>query len=322
MESWIFYSVVFLILFGIQNFYFLLADKYNIVDKPNERSSHTTVTLRGGGIIFYIGVLLYGFLTGFHYPYFIAGLTLIAGVSLVDDIRSVSNKIRLVFHFSAMLLLFVQWGLFHGINVWYLPVALIFCTGIINAFNFMDGINGMTGGYSLAVMGPLIYLNHLYDFTDDRLLYIVVLSILVFCLYNYRTQAKCFAGDVGAVGIAFIIIFLLGQLIIKTGSFLYVIFLSVYGVDTILTIIRRMILRENIFKAHRRHVYQLLANESGIPHIVVSTIYALLQLTISIGAIYWSGPGWIYFVITIIFLIICYCYIHIISRGRSCRNIA
>ncbi|MCD8172205.1 MAG: UDP-GlcNAc--UDP-phosphate GlcNAc-1-phosphate transferase [Alistipes sp.] len=317
MERWIIYTVIFVILFSLQILYFRLADRYNIVDKPNERSSHTTVTLRGGGVIFYIGILLFGFISGFEYPYFIAGLTMIAGVSFIDDIKSVSNRVRLVFHFSAMLLLFAQWGLYSGLDIWYLPVALVICTGIINAFNFMDGINGMTGGYSLAVMLPLIYLNKSYNFTDERLLYVVSLSLLVFCLYNYRAKAKCFAGDVGAVSIAFISMFLIGQLILKTGNLLFVLFLAVYGVDTILTIIRRIILRENIFKAHRKHVYQILANECKIPHVTVSTIYVLLQLAISMGAIFWNASGWIYFSIVVLLLILCYFTVLIICRNKG-----
>jgi len=86
-------------------------------------------------------------------------------------------------------------------------VALIVCVGIINAYNFMDGINGITGGYSLSVLLPLIYLNTTDNFISQDYLYVVGMSLLVFCFFNFRKKAKCFAGDVGSISIAFILPF-------------------------------------------------------------------------------------------------------------------
>ena len=143
-----YYLIVFLLLLVAEMGYFRLADRFNIIDRPNERSSHTRITLRGGGIVFYFGALLYFIGNGFEYPWFMAGLTLITAVSFTDDVRSVSQKVRLLVHFTAMALLFYQLGM-GGLPWWYIPVALVVCTGIINAYNFMDGINGITGGYSL-----------------------------------------------------------------------------------------------------------------------------------------------------------------------------
>ena len=105
-----YYSVIFILLFLIELSYFSIADKFNIIDKPNERSSHTYVTLRGGGIIFYFGALAYFLVSGFEYPWFMLALTLISFISFVDDAHSVSNWIRLVFHFLAMTLMLYQWG--------------------------------------------------------------------------------------------------------------------------------------------------------------------------------------------------------------------
>lgn len=292
------YTILFVILLILELLYFKIADKYNIIDKPNSRSSHTGIILRGGGVVFYLGALMYGIISGFNYPWFLLGLTLISGISFLDDIHSVSNKIRIVFHISAMLLMFYQLGILATVSWWYILLAIFICTGIINAFNFLDGINGMTGGYSLVVTGVLMALNRRYDFIDPELLYLTVISLLVFCVFNFRGKAKCFAGDIGAVSIAFIVLFAIGSLIIKTQSIYYLILLAVYGVDSVFTITKRLINRENIFEAHRKHAYQIMSNEFRIPQVVVSGIYMLLQLIISIGAIcceeicpwgYWSG---------------------------------
>ncbi|MCD7969526.1 MAG: glycosyltransferase family 4 protein [Alistipes sp.] len=311
------YLLVFLICFFGERLYFRLADKYGIIDKPNERSSHTRVTLRGGGIIFYFAALLYGVISGFHYPWFLVGLTLIAGISFADDIRSVPNGVRLLFHFAGMLLMFRQWGLFGDFPWWYLVIALIVCAGIINAFNFMDGINGLTGGYSLAVVVPLIIINRQVGFVDETLLVTTAIGLLVFCLFNFRKYARCFAGDVGAVAIAFIILFAIGLLVLKTGNIWYILLLAVYGVDSILTIVRRLYLHENIFQAHRKHVYQLLSNELKFPQLAVSSAYMLIQLGISLAAVFLGLFDWRFFVTVIAVLILLYFAVVLIeNRNR------
>ncbi len=297
---------ILVLLAGIELFYFRIADRFNIIDKPNERSSHKRITLRGGGVIFLFGAWLYAAFYGFQYPWFLAGLTLIAAISFADDVHSISNKIRIVVHFAAMLLMFYQLGLFSAGQGWYLFLAWIVCTGIINAYNFMDGINGITGGYSLAVLAPLAVVNVREQFVDPPLIYVTVLSALVFCWFNFRPKARCFAGDVGAVSMAFILLFMLGTLILRTGNLCYLVFLVVYGVDSVLTICHRLLLRENIFEAHRKHAYQLMANELKIPHVVVSAVYALLQVVISFGAIYLPVNGWVYFGIVVVLLSIAY----------------
>lgn len=290
-----YYLIILVLLFLAELFYFKVADKYNIIDKPNERSSHTRITLRGGGVIFYFGALVYFLTSGFEYPWFMLALTFVAIISFIDDIRSTSQKLRLVFHFSAMALMFYQWGLF-SLSWWWIIIALIICIGIINAYNFMDGINGITGGYSLVVLLSLAYINEeVTPFVEQELIYTVIMSVLVFCFFNFRKKARCFAGDVGSVSIAFIFLFLLGKLIIQTGDFSWIILLSVYGVDSVLTIFHRLMLHENIGLPHRKHLYQLMANELRIPHVVVSVIYMVLQFLIVAGLLWLSVDHWVYF---------------------------
>ncbi len=299
------YILLFILLFAGELAYFRVADHFNIIDKPNERSSHSSITLRGGGIIFYLGMLMYFAVSGFNYPWFFAGLSFITAISFADDIKAQSPRLRLLIHIIAMFFMFYQLGLF-SLPWYFLLIALVLCTGILNAYNFMDGINGITGGYSLVVAVALWYINsHVFAFVDNQFIFILMLSLLVFNFFNFRKKAKCFAGDVGSISMAFIVVFLLGKLIIKSEDFTYIILLALYGVDTILTIIHRLILKENIFEAHRKHLFQLMANEMKMPHLLVSGIYMLLQALIIVGYLVVTSKI-VYFVIVILLLILVY----------------
>lgn len=300
------YICILVLLLGLEAGYFRLAERFNIVDKSNLRSSHTSVVIRGGGIIFLVGIWLYAVFFGLSYPWFILGLTLIGTVSFIDDVRSLPVSIRLVAQFATMFLMFYQFGILNWCDWWIVAGGLIVCVGIINAFNFMDGINGITGGYSIAVLLPLLYLNAKAGFISQSYLYVVGLSLLVFCFFNFRTKAKCFAGDVGSISIGFILLFALGKLILHTGDFSYIVFMAVYGVDAVLTICHRIKLHENLSKAHRKHAYQLMANELKIPHVKVSLFYIALQLVISSGLIFLPINHYVYFGIVVTLLAVGY----------------
>ena len=282
------YLIIFVLLLAAELVYFRIADKFNIIDKPNERSSHSTIVLRGGGIIFLIGAWVWSAFFGFDYPWFLAGLTLVAGVSFVDDIRSLPDSVRLVAQFAAAAMAFYQLGILHWSMWWIVLVALIVYVGATNVINFMDGINGITAGYSLAVLLPLMAVNMDGGYVEQSLIVSTVLASLVFCIFNFRPKgkAKCFAGDVGSIGIAFIMLFLLGNVIIKTEDITWLIFLLVYGVDGCLTIVHRIMLHENLGEAHRKHAYQLMANELKIGHVKVTLLYMVMQLAVSLGFIY------------------------------------
>ena len=250
---------------------------------------------------------LNNFLTsGFEYLCFLLALTLVTFISFVDDIKSTGQMTRLLFHFSAMAMMFYQWGLF-SLSWWWIVIALIVCTGIINAYNFMDGINGITGGYSLVILAALAYINkEVVTFVEADFIYTVICSVLVFCFFNFRKRAKCFAGDVGSVSIAFILLFLIGRLIIETEDFSWIVLLSVYGVDSVLTIIHRLMLHENIGLPHRKHLYQIMANELKIPHVIVSLAYMTIQTFIIVGYIYYQQYGYIFLIGCILLLSVIY----------------
>lgn len=284
------YLIIALLLLAAELIYFRIADKYNIIDKPNERSSHSTIVLRGGGVIFLIGAWIWGACFGLQYPWFLLALTIVAGVSFVDDIHSLPDSLRLVCQFVAMLLMFFQLEMFRPEMWWAIILGLIVCVGASNIINFMDGINGITGAYAMASLIPLYVLNNGANggFVDNSLIITMMLADVVFCFFNFRPRgkAKCFAGDVGSLGVAYILLFMIGCLVMATGDITYLIFLVVYGVDGVLTIFHRMMLHENLGQAHRKHVFQLMANELKMSHITVSLIYACLQLAISLAFIY------------------------------------
>ena len=277
------YTILGIILMILMLLYFKVADKFNIIDKPNQRSSHTEVTLRGGGIIFWFSALLY-FIQHIQYNYFFfTGITLVSLVSFWDDIQSLSNKVRISIHFLSITLIFYDLELFNLVPIWGVVIAYVLAIGLINAYNFMDGINGITGLYTLVVMGSLLYINTKVQlFTDGSFIKYGMIASLVFLFFNYRKKAKCFAGDVGSIAIAFWIIYLVLKLILITNSLIWLLFLAVYGVDAICTITHRLYLKQNIFEAHRLHLYQVLSNEYKIQHRLVSLYYALAQIIISI----------------------------------------
>lgn len=324
------YVIIAVLLLAAELIYFRIADKCNIIDKPNERSSHSTIVLRGGGIIFAISILAWiamqmiqgSWDTVNGYLPFIIGLVLICAVSFWDDIHSLPDSVRLVAQFTAMGL--AAWCIINGSRLmvldWYWLVligiaALFVFVGATNIINFMDGINGITAGYALAVLVPLLMLDvrgkmeEVVGFIEPSYLVVAIIGVLVFSIFNFRPKgkAKCFAGDVGSIGIAFIMLFALGKLIMQTGDITYLVFLLVYGVDGCCTIIHRIMLHENLGEAHRKHAYQLMANELKIGHVKISLLYMAMQLVISLVMVYLipNTPlaHWIYLIVVGLLLV-------------------
>ncbi len=334
------YPVFFILLFILELLYFRIADWFNIIDKPNERSSHSTIVLRGGGVIFAISILVwYGWMIAVHgfnssmvqgYLPFLCGLILIAGISFWDDVHSLPDSIRMVVQIGSILLMLwsivqvqgvqgssvqeVSW--FKGLGCyWQVLIALVtlfFCVGATNIINFMDGINGITAGYAFAMLFPMLLLNRNMGFIEESYLIVAIIGVLVFSIFNFRPKgkAKCFAGDVGSIGIAFIILFALGRLMLATKDVTYIVFFLVYGIDGSLTIFHRIMLHENLGQAHRKHAYQLMANELKMSHVTVSLLYMVMQLVISLGFIYVCPntilAHWIYLVGAGLLLVVAY----------------
>lgn len=276
------YLYLTIILFAVMVVYFRLAVRWRIIDKPNERSSHVRPTIRGGGIIFPLTILLFLLLDSAQYPLFAAAVLLTGLISFIDDIRNMPRSLRFGVHVVAAALILYEAGAMQ-LSVVMIALAFLFVVGMINAFNFMDGINGITGFYSLAILVPLLMTET--DTTIVELESFVLVALLVFLFFNARKKAKCFAGDVGSVTIAVIVCFLLVQRIVVTGDYKYLAFVALYLVDTGLTIIQRAKNGEKVLEAHRKHLFQVLSNEMKLPHLVVAIVYAVLQLAINMALI-------------------------------------
>lgn len=290
------------------NLYFRVADRFNIIDKPNERSSHTTVTIRGAGVLFPIMALAALILSQGELFYLTAGLLLIGAIGFIDDILDLSARVRVLVQLVALSLMFQETELFSGaVNIGICIALYIFVMGLINAYNFMDGINGITGLYTLAILLPFYFLAQHTGVLSQELFYGIVGACIAFLFYNLRKKARCFLGDVGSVSVALLVSYIIVSISMQDGQWYYFALMSLYGVDSILTIAHRLLRKQNIFKAHRFHLYQLLANEQKWPHARVAILYALLQTGLNVVLLTLPTESrWLFAIASILALCILY----------------
>lgn len=312
-----FFIFIFLLLFEFG--YIYMARKMKIVDVPNDRSSHSGTVVRGGGIIFIVGILIWWILAEFVlWPVMLALLALSA-VSFADDIKEVRVSVRLFVHLAATVL--ILWG--SGIEYIWWPLGIVAGIGIINSFNFMDGINGLIGLYALIVLLSLVFVGQTVcqGFVDESFLVVSVLSSFVFCLFNFRKKAVCFSGDVGSIVVGGIVFYALGRLVYMTGNFGWLALIAVFGCDTAFTLIRRIMQRQNIFQSHRMHAYQLLSNELGRSQLAISVILASTQLVIDIPLIYLGAdPPASLLYLGLIILLLGAAYLFILQNVKKARR--
>ena len=234
-------------------------------------------------------------LEGWTFPYPTLGLGLIALIGLIDDWYSTRPLIRLLVQVISVTLMFVELTLFELMPIWELVFLTFLCVATLNAINFMDGINGMTGLYFLVVMG-WFYLSHDPSVIHTLIGFILV-SLMVFGFFNFRKKAHFFAGDIGSLGIGYITLFVLlyyasnsepsGRSPINYNYFLV---LSVYGIDVFWTLIQRLWQKENILTAHRKHLYQVLVNQFGWSHLVTAAMYASIQIILLVAVLDIHSP--------------------------------
>ncbi|NVK48715.1 MAG: glycosyltransferase family 4 protein [Cyclobacteriaceae bacterium] len=261
--------------------YFRLALRFEIVDRPNSRSSHSKVTVRGGGIIFPIAAIIWWAAFGFQHTLMILGLVIVSIVSFWDDIQSLSRKFRFLMQFIALSLAFYDLNLFNQIDWYFLPIFYFIALGIINAINFMDGINGISGLYGLVFFGSLLAVNTYLPLFQSELIQYEILALCVFLLFNLRKRALMFAGDVGSISLAFLIIYFLTKWYLEVEHWSIILFLLIYGVDVVMTMARRIRRGEKLSEPHRTHFYQILANECKMNHVFIALGYAVLQLLVN-----------------------------------------
>lgn len=271
------YLIVFLILLLIGLIYHRLATRLGIVDRPNHRSSHDNVTVRGGGILFPIAVIFWWMMFDFSNTWMVLGVVWISAISLLDDMYTVSKKLRFGVQILALSMVFYDLEVFNSVNWIALAVLYVFSLGVINAINFMDGINGISGLYILVFLGSVLAVQEYYPIFDEALIRYLILAILAFLFFNLRKRALMFAGDIGSISLAVLIVYFLVKWYLMSETWTVILMLAVYGVDVVMTIAERLIKGENALEPHRSHLYQLLANEFRLPHVNIALVYALLQ---------------------------------------------
>ncbi len=277
-------SIVFLLLLLLALIYQRLAIKFKIVDIPNNRSSHAIPTVRGGGILFPIAAILWWVAFDFQNTWMLLGIVWISAISLMDDLYSLSRKIRFGVQFLAVSMAFYDLDFFNSV-IWYvIPVFYFIALGIINSVNFMDGINGITGLYGLVFFGSLLAINTFMPIFDRELIQYEILALCVFLLFNLRRRAIMFAGDIGSISLAYLMIYFMTKFYIYSDSWTVILMILVYGADSFTTLAERIKNKEKVLEPHRKHLYQLLANEGKMDHVIVAIIYALIQMAINFFA--------------------------------------
>ncbi len=279
------------------------------VDIPNARSSHTQPTPRGGGLLIVIvtllGLTIYGLSKSrsldWGFGAYMAGAIIIAAIGWLDDLQSVPFWLRIIVQSLAAIMIIIFIGYLNDITFpvagsitlgWRgIPLTFVLIVGLINAYNFMDGIDGLAG--IQAVLGGLAWLvvGLTLTATPTAVLGILIAaSALGFLLHNW-SPARIFMGDVGStfLGFTFAVLIILNgnedALLAAVG----LLFLWPFIFDTSFTLIRRLKRRENIFEAHRTHLYQRLVI-TGYSHSFVSLLYAGLALVgILLGIAWYMG---------------------------------
>lgn len=288
------FTLACLIVAGIRRW----AGRGRMLDIPNERSSHVRPTPRGGGLAIVVVTLAGSWLilpfvrseiTVWQWLAYSAGALLIAGVSWLDDLRSLSTRVRFAAHLTGALVVCLAFGAWKGITLpglgnvnlglWGWPLTLVWIVGLTNAYNFMDGIDGIAGaqavvaGMGWALIGIIV---------SSPLLCIVgillAFSSLGFLGHNWPS-AKIFMGDVGSafLGFSFAVLPIIAARSDPRFVLVGLLLVWPFAFDTAYTFIRRLCRRENVFAAHRSHLYQRLVI-AGLSHRTVTLLYIFLAL--------------------------------------------
>ena len=264
------------------------------MDNPNERSSHSTPTPRGGGVGILLAFVVVGFL--FIQNHAIVSIVGCAGIlGLLDDRFTFSSQLRLFIQIilSIVAIVFISDSPPAVATIILFLFWIVFTTGTTNFYNFMDGINGVAGLTGLVGFGLLAFFAFFIANNKEIAFMSIVLSTgcLGFLPFNFP-QAKVFMGDVGSMFLGFAFAVFVVKLSTSLNVFLCLImFLYLFYADAIVTIYCRWRNGENLLQSHRRHLYQYLCNELAMPHWKVSSLYALIQLILGVLSLFAYSKG-------------------------------
>ena len=298
-----------------------VALKKELLDHPNERSSHTAPTPKGGGlaimVTFYLALGYLYFIHAVDARLFFALLSAlpVIVVSLIDDIRPLSAKVRFSFQFfSGLLALYALGGvetlnfsLFNVNGIWLNVIALVGIVWMTNLYNFLDGIDGYAAGEALFVALAIFLL------FGNILTLILALSVAGFLLFNWH-KASIFMGDVGSAPLGFIFAILMLYDANSPHFLAWLILLSLFWFDATYTLIRRALNREKLSQAHKKHLYQRL-NQAGFSHDKV----VLMGLVFNLGLLLmlFLLPENLYFYLFSLLLVLLYGLTKVVDRLKA-----
>lgn len=299
-----------------------------LMDHPTERSSHDIPTPRGGGVGILLAFILCALVLRLPTTFLFPGVML-SIISFYGDNFLLSVRFRLVMQSVAALFLAVPFLGSTGFPLFLFLPVFIFVVGTTNLFNFMDGIDGIAGITSVIGFGLLTYYNYsifpLPTSAYAAMAICMALASLGFLFLNLP-RARVFLGDVGSILLGFVfsgIALMLSKNIfdlICLASFIFP-----FYADEITTMYVRLRQGENLTVPHRKHLYQLLANEMGFPHCIVSCSYGLIQLVVGLGVIFLKPHGIQGIAIFLVTCFVMFSFVSYLVRNSnkvSCMDIA
>ncbi len=279
--------------------------KLGLADIPNERSSHSNIVPKGGGIGILVSFISFSLYFSIDIFFWVPAL-IISCVSFFGDKHPISSKFRLCVQFFCSFVFLI--GLFYirqvdlVIYIIIFPIS-IFMVGTTNFYNFMDGINGISGLNAVVGFFFTGYYGLILGFEDKYILLcgVIVFSCIGFLFFNFP-KAKVFMGDVGSILLGFVfacMVILFSSS--ETDFFVLCSFLFLFYIDELSTLAVRIKNRDKLDKPHRKHLYQLLANELETSHWKISLIYTIIQIIVSASVLLFRQN-----IHCVILLIICY----------------
>jgi len=281
---------------------------YNIMDVPNDRSSHTNPTPRGGGLaiilVFYIALIYFQDDISKELFYALLWAIPIALISILDDIYTLSSKIRfLVQVISSVMAIYSLGGIssidflfFKMDGVWLNILALISILWLTNLYNFLDGIDGYAASEAITV-GLGIFL-----FFQNPLGLVLAVTSLGFLVFNWH-KASIFMGDVGSATLGFIFAVFVFSDMNHGNIYIWMILLSLFWFDATVTLVRRFKNNEKLTKAHKKHAYQRLI-QSGWSHSRVVS-FAIFFNFLFLTLLYLINAPITLFVLNVILMLLC-----------------
>ena len=306
--------IFFLLAFAMTYFMRAYALKKNIIDNPNERSSHSVPTPRGGGVavvgsyLLALAVLIYSQQLTVH-----IGLTLIAAglvialLGFLDDHGHINSMLRLAVHFLVAIGVVISLGgfseitAFNGLQLGFIAniIAVLFLVWLLNLYNFMDGINGIASVEAITTVVSMAILYYVVNTTlNSDILWLLAASVFGFLLWNFP-KAKIFMGD-ACSGFLGLTLGILALIALKENLALFcawIICLGVFVVDATYTLIKRVLSGYKMYDAHRSHSYQILSRKCG-SHTPVTLAVAAINLLWLFPIAYmtvtqaWAYPEW------------------------------